>query len=130
MTKSVYMKQPSCQSHNSLKEKSMSLTILSFLAFMSYSLCLACQYNNFASINKATTNGVKFHLHDERTNNYLIVDFSTLLLRVVNSEEFEASKQDQITWFTACNDFSSTPTNHNVIMVLNFPEMIEVKICF
>ena len=121
------MKQPSCQSYNSLKENTMNLIILCSLAFLSYSLCLACQNDHFASINKATTNGVKFHLHDERTNNYLIVDFSTLLLRVVNSEEFEASKQDQITWFTACNDFSSTSTNPNVITVLKFPEVIKIS---
>ena len=117
------MKQPNCQSHNSLKEKIMNLIILCFWAILSYSLCLACQNNNFASINKAIDNGVKFHLHDERTNNYLIVDFSTLLLRVVNSEEFEESKQDHITWFTACNDFSSTSTNSNVMTVLKFPEI-------
>ena len=73
------------------------------------------------AMNKASNNGVKFHLHDEQTNHYLLVDSTTLLLRVVTSEEFEASKQEQMIWFTACNDFSSTSTNPNVMTVLKFP---------
>ena len=94
----------------------MKLQILCFFTILNCSIGLACQnFNNFVSTNQASSNGVKFQLRDELTNHYLLVDSTTLLLRVVNSEEFEASKQEQMIWFTACNDFSSTSTNPNVI---------------
>ena len=48
----------------------------------------------------------KFHLKDSRYNQYLIVESNTMLLRTVSSAEFEHFKQNEITWFSACNDFA------------------------
>ena len=59
--------------------------------------------------NNIQNDGRKFHLKDSRNNQYLIVESNTMLLRTVTSAEFEHSKQNEITWFTECNDF--TPIN-------------------
>ena len=48
----------------------------------------------------------KFHLKDSRSNQYLIVESNTLLLRTASSAQFEHFKQNEITWFTACNGFT------------------------
>ena len=48
----------------------------------------------------------KFHLKDSRNNQYLIVESNTLLLRTASSTQFEHFKQNEITWFTACNGFT------------------------
>ena len=48
----------------------------------------------------------KFHLKDSRNNQYLIVESNTLLLRTASSAKFEHFKQNEITWFTACNGFT------------------------
>ena len=50
-------------------------------------------------------NARKFHLRDSRSNQYLIVESDTMLLRTVNSAEFEHFQQNEITWFTDCNGF-------------------------
>ena len=47
----------------------------------------------------------KFHLKDSLSNKYIVVESSTMLIRTVSSAEFEHFKQNEITWFTACNDF-------------------------
>ena len=51
-------------------------------------------------------NGRKFHLRDPITNQYLIVEANTGILRTVENEEFEQAKFHEITWFTACNGFT------------------------
>ena len=51
-------------------------------------------------------NGRKFHLRDARSNQYLIVESDTMLLRTVSSAEFEHFQQNEITWFTDCNGFT------------------------
>ena len=48
----------------------------------------------------------KFHLKDSRNKQYLIVESNTLLLRTASSANFEHLKQNEITWFTACNGFT------------------------
>ena len=48
----------------------------------------------------------KFHLKDSRNKQYLIVESNTLLLRTASSAQFEHFKQNEITWFTACNGFT------------------------
>ena len=48
----------------------------------------------------------KFHLKDSRSNEYIVVESSTMLIRTVSSAEFEHFKQNEITWFTACNGFT------------------------
>ena len=48
----------------------------------------------------------KFHLKDSRSNEYIVVESSTMLIRTVSSTEFEHFKQNEITWFTACNGFT------------------------
>ena len=53
--------------------------------------------------------GRKFHLKDSRSNKYMVVESSTMLIRTVSSAEFEHFIQNEITWFTACNGF--TPIN-------------------
>ena len=42
--------------------------------------------------NNLANNGRKFHLRDSRTNQYLIVEASTGILRTVENEEFEHAK--------------------------------------
>ena len=62
----------------------------------------------------------KFHLKDSRNNQYLIVESNTLLLRTASSAEFEHFKQNEITWFTACNGFtpiSEDNSNHFEICI-------------
>ena len=49
--------------------------------------------------------GRKFHLKDSRSNKYIVVESSTMLVRAISSAEFEHFIQNEITWFTACNDF-------------------------
>ena len=49
----------------------------------------------------------KFHLKDPKTDQYLIVETNSMVLRTVTSEEFDKSRQTEITWFTACNDFTA-----------------------
>ena len=53
----------------------------------------------------------KFHLKDPNTDQYLIVEKNTMILRTVTSEEFDQSRQTEITWFTACNDFTANPNS-------------------
>ena len=48
----------------------------------------------------------KFHLKDSLSNKYIVVESSTMLIRTVSSAEFEHFKQNEITWFTACNGFT------------------------
>ena len=62
----------------------------------------------------------KFHLKDSRNNQYLIVESNTLLLRTASSDKFEHFKQNEITWFTACNGFtpiSEDNSNHFEICI-------------
>ena len=61
---------------------------------------------NHAVAQNIAENGRKFHLKDMRTNQYLIVEANTKVLRTVTLEEFEHAKQNEITWFTACNEFT------------------------
>ena len=49
--------------------------------------------------------GRKFHLKDSRSDKYIVVESSTMLVRAISSAEFEHFIQNEITWFTACNDF-------------------------
>ena len=63
-----------------------------------------CQTNMVS--NNIQNEGRKFHLKDSRNNQYLIVESNTMLLRTVSSAQFEHYKQNEITWFTACNGFS------------------------
>ena len=53
----------------------------------------------------------KFHLKDPKTDQYLIVETNTMTLKTVTSEEFDQSRQTEITWFTACNDFTTIQNN-------------------
>ena len=46
---------------------------------------------------------VRSLLQDERYNQYLVVEPSTKLLRVIQSEDFEASSSQFLTWFTICD---------------------------
>ena len=76
-------------------------------------LNLACVEQDIADLirrnNVATPAGpLKFHLHHQHTNQFLLVEPSTKLLRVVSSEEFDTEKQNNIAWFTACNNFQPT----------------------
>ena len=49
----------------------------------------------------------KFHLKDSRNNHSnIIVESNTMLLRTVSSAEFEHFKQNEFTWFAACNNFA------------------------
>ena len=50
--------------------------------------------------NNIHNNARKFHLRDSRSNQYLIVESDTMLLRTVSSAEFEHFQQNKITWFT------------------------------
>ena len=56
--------------------------------------------------NNIHNNARKFHLRDSRSNQYLIVESDTMLLRTVSSAEFEHFQQNEITWFTDCNGFT------------------------
>ena len=56
--------------------------------------------------NNIQNEGRKFHLKDSRNNEYLIVESNTMLLRTVSSSDFEHFKQNEITWFAACNNFT------------------------
>ena len=49
----------------------------------------------------------KFHLKDPKTDQFLIVETNTMILTTVTSEEFDQTRQTEITWFTACNDFTA-----------------------
>ena len=55
----------------------------------------------------------KFHLKDPNTDQYLIVEKNTMILRTVTSEEFDQSRQTEITWFTACNDFTAIQNSND-----------------
>ena len=63
-----------------------------------------CEINAVAK--NLAANGRKFHLKDARTNQYLIVEANTHVLRTVTHDQFEYAKQNEITWFTACNEFT------------------------
>ena len=68
----------------------------------------------------------KFHLKDPKTDQYLIVEKNTMILRTVTSEEFEQSRQTEISWFTACNDFTAIQnykkSNHFEICIAGLEE--------
>ena len=62
-----------------------------------------CEANLVAK--NSQNEGRKFHLKDSRSNKYIVVESSTMLIRTVSSAEFEHFKQNEITWFTACDGF-------------------------
>jgi hypothetical protein len=70
----------------------------------------------------------KFHLKDPKTDQYLIVETNSMILKTVTSEEFDQTRQTEITWFTACNDFTTienrenTNTNHFEICIAGLEE--------
>ena len=55
----------------------------------------------------------KFHLKDPKTDQYLIVETNSMTLTTVTSEEFDQSRQTEITWFTACNDFTAIQNSND-----------------
>ena len=69
-------------------------------AGLSNSQSIGYSYTTISTRLKITT------LKDSRNNQYLIVESNTMLLRTVSSAEFEHFKQNEITWFTACNGFA------------------------
>ena len=70
-----------------------------------------CQTNMVS--NNIHNEGRKFHLKDTRNNQYIIVESNIMLLRTVSSSEFEHFKQNEITWFTACNDYAPIYKNNS-----------------
>ena len=91
-----------------LKKVLKEMTTLLFLTLLISATSLACQYDNrlhFVSRNHHSDNAFKFHLHDEENNHYLWLEPNTMMLRAVTAAEFEESKRDHMTWFTACNNF-------------------------
>ena len=63
-----------------------------------------CEINMVS--NNIQNEGRKFHLKDSRNNQYLIIESNSKLHRTVRSADFEHFKQNEITWFTACNDYA------------------------
>ena len=70
----------------------------------------------------------KFHLKDPKTDQYLIVETKNMILKTVTSEEFDQTRQTEITWFTACKDFTAienrenTNSNHFEICIAGLEE--------
>ena len=92
------------------------MTTLLFLTLLISATSLACQHDDrshFNSRNHHSDDALKFHLHDEENNYYLWLEPNTMMLRAVNAAEFEASKRDHMTWFTACNNFIPTTDSQN-----------------
>ena len=96
-----------------LKKVLKEMTTLLFLTLLISATSLACQHDNrlhFVSRNHHSDDAFKFHLHDEENNHYLWLEPNTMMLRAVAAAEFEESKRDHMTWFTACNNVIP-PTN-------------------
>ena len=94
-----------------LKKVSKEMTTLLFLTLLISATSLACQHDNrlhFVSRNHHSNDALKFNLNDEENNYYLWLEPNTMMLRAVTAAEFEASKRDHMTWFTACNNFIPT----------------------
>ena len=94
-----------------LKKVLKEMTTLLLLTLLLSATSLACQHDNrshFVSRNHHSDDVLKFHLHDEENNYYLWLEPNTMMLRAVTAAEFEASKRDHMTWFTACNNFIPT----------------------
>ena len=92
------------------------MTTLLFLTLLISATSLACQHDNrlhFVSRNHHSDDAFKFHLHDEENNHYLWLEPNTMMLRAVTAAEFEESKRDHMTWFTACNNFIPTTDSQN-----------------
>ena len=99
-----------------LKKVLKEMTTLLFLTLLISATSLACQHDNrlhFVSRNHHSDDALKFHLHDEENNYYLWLEPNTMMLRAVTAAEFEASKRDHMTWFTACNNFIPTTDSQN-----------------
>ena len=64
-----------------------------------------CETENLLVSRNFKSKSRKFHLKDKTHNQFLVVEASTMLLRMESSEQFESSKGHELTWFTACNDF-------------------------
>ena len=84
----------------------MKIIIFLLVSILSIIYAEATGCENHAVSKNIANNGQKFHLKDTRTNQYLIVEANTMVLRTVTPEEFESAKQSEITWFTACNGFT------------------------
>ena len=99
-----------------LKKVLKEMTTLLFLTLLISATSLACQHDNrlhFVSRNHHSDDAFKFHLHDEENNYYLWLEPNTMMLRAVTAAEFEESKRDHMTWFTACNNFIPTTDSQN-----------------
>ena len=99
-----------------LKKVLKEMTTLLFLTLLISATSLACQHDNrlhFVSRNHHSDDAFKFHLHDEENNHYLWLEPNTMMLRAVTAAEFEESKRDHMTWFTACNDFIPATDSQN-----------------
>jgi hypothetical protein len=99
-----------------LKKVLKEMSTLLFLVLLISATSLACQHDNrshLVSRNDHSDDPLKFHLHDEENNHYLWLEPNTMMLRSVTAAEFEASKRDHMTWFTACNNFIPASDSQN-----------------
>ena len=93
----------------SKKRGEMKISILVILVLLNSTIQFrtvssTCETNMVS--NNIQNEGRKFHLKDSRNNQYLIIESNTKLLRTVSSADFEHFKQNEITWFTACNNYT------------------------
>ena len=92
-----------------------SVIVILFSLFdfgFSISLSKISQDNQQVLLNMGSS-ARKFNLKIPKTDQYLIVETKTLILKTVTSEEFDQSRQTEITWFTACNGFTAIQNNKN-----------------
>ena len=90
-----------------------SVIVILFSLFdfgFSISLSKISQDNQQVLLNMGSS-ARKFNLKIPKTYQYLIVETKTLFLKTVTSEEFDQSRQNEITWFTACNGFTAIQNN-------------------
>ena len=73
---------------------------------------LRSDLRNLVSLNMESS-ARKFHLKDPKTDQYLIVETNSMTLTTVTSEEFDQSRQTELTWFTACNDFTAIQNSND-----------------
>ena len=86
-----------------MKTSIVKLVVLNSI-FQFHTASSTCESNMVAK--NIQNEARKFHLKDSRNNEYIVVESSTMLIRTVSSAEFEHFKQNEITWFTACNGFT------------------------
>ena len=102
----------------------MNISLFSLVLVLGFSGSMCeyepCEDENILVSKNFQSDARKFHLKDKTNNQFLVVEASTMLVRIDSSEQFESSKGHELTWFTACNDFmpsdSKKPVHFDICM--------------